>query len=515
MRAAIYARVSSAAQRERDTIDSQLRTLRAYVKSQGWASAGEYVDDGRTAKTGHLDEREGFAKLVRDADAKLFDLVVVVDIDRLTRTDSIEERAQILGPFQRNGVDIVTPSGGRHDLRSMFGQLWATFDALRASEENRVKSERVRNGKIAAAQRGGKPGDGPYWLAYDRESARWAVEPERAAVVADMFERVAAGESCTTVAIDLVARGIASPWRSPWSKGRVRDYIRSRAPVGEWIAHRKTRTVVAVPAIVTEELWQEANAALDRNRTIGLRRTRHVYLLEGLAVCGACGSPMRIRTGSSVNRAASAYICAGRQHWRRSDVRRPTCDAPWVRTADADARAWARLCEVFEDQDLPAELAAERAEIAGDARDWKRDADGYREHLARLDRVAEALLVRFRRGTLTEPELDRELAAINRERAAVRAQLSTAERARGTIKTAHARLGEASAMIAQLRSALAGATPEERREILASIVEPGGVRFRGDQVRIELWIKRPAGALVNERSRLTDHESSLRIRLVA
>ena len=45
-RAAIYARVSSAAQRERQTIQGQLLALRPYVAAQGWTLVGEYVDDG-------------------------------------------------------------------------------------------------------------------------------------------------------------------------------------------------------------------------------------------------------------------------------------------------------------------------------------------------------------------------------------------------------------------------------------------------------------------------------------
>jgi DNA invertase Pin-like site-specific DNA recombinase len=45
-RAAIYARVSSAAQRDRDTIAAQLRDLPAFVAAQGWTLAGTYVDDG-------------------------------------------------------------------------------------------------------------------------------------------------------------------------------------------------------------------------------------------------------------------------------------------------------------------------------------------------------------------------------------------------------------------------------------------------------------------------------------
>jgi len=60
LRAVIYARVSSAAQRDRQTIASQLSTLPTFIASRGWIlakPAGTYVDEGRTAMEGFLSKR--------------------------------------------------------------------------------------------------------------------------------------------------------------------------------------------------------------------------------------------------------------------------------------------------------------------------------------------------------------------------------------------------------------------------------------------------------------------------
>lgn len=510
MRAAAYARVSSSAQRERDTIASQLRVLPAFITAQGWTLVDTYIDDGHSAKAGMLDARGGFARLVRDADAHRFDVLVVVDIDRLTRTDDLEERARILGPFQRNNIQIVTPAGGALDLRTMLGELYITMQALVAAEDNRKRSERVRQGKLTAAQRGAKVGRGPYGLAYDRASGAWSVDPVRGPIVTEVLERVAAGESCTTIADDLEARGAPAPG-ARWAKGRVHDLVRSRHTVGEWIAHRRTRTAVSVPTIVTEQLWQRAQDELIRGRSRGLRRTKHAYLLEGLGVCGTCGAPMRIRS-ASLSRGrylrTAAYRCA----------RRPgACDSPEVLTADADERAWLAITGIVADRDLPAEIAAVRKERAADGHDWGRDAAGYRAHLTRLDKIAAALLVRFRRGTVSEAELDQELASANRERAAVRAQLAAAERVRGSVATARERLDGAAAMVAALRSSMAAATPEERRAIAMTLIDPGGVAFAGRALRIEMFVDRPAelSDVVHAASCSDVRESRLRIRVVA
>lgn len=532
MRAVCYARVSSAAQRERDTIASQLRVLPEFVQRQGWdlvRPADAYVDDGRSARAGKLDARTGLAALLRDAALGLFDVVVVVDVDRLTRSEDLAERGAILGAFQRAGVRLASASTGQVlDLSTSIGDLFGTLQAFFAAEENRKRAERVSRGKLEAAARGRKIGGrGPFGLLYDKEARAWSIDPVRGPIVQDIFARAAAGESCQALATDLAIRGLPSPG-ARWTKGRVHDILHATYPIGDYVTHRKTRAMATVPALVEVELWQRAHDALTANRRRGLRRTRHVYLLEALGVCGACGARMRIRSAVAGRGRAvrpAVYVCSRRLAWAPLAERRgePRCEAPAVQTADADARAWAALCRELEDPGLPAELAAERRDLAADAHDWEADAAGYRGHLARLDQVEKALLRRFRRGEISDAGLDSELADLRRERSFLRSQLATAEKARGATISAQARRDEAVAMMARLRAQLAAATPEERREIAATLVDPGGVVFHDTAIHLEIFVDRPptvqaeAGprSLVSARPSAGGHESHLRIRLVA
>lgn len=528
MRAVCYARVSSVAQRERDTIGAQLRVLPEYIARENWElvrPVTTYVDDGHTAKSGKLAERRGLAALLRDAALGVFDVVVVMDIDRLTRAEDLAERGLILGALQHAGVRVASALGGElMDLNSDHGDLLASLKAYVSASDNRKRSERVRQGKLSAAVRGGKTtGRTPFGLLYTKPNL-WAHDPQRAPIVAEIYARAARRETMLTIASDLAARKLACPGAA-WTKGRVHDILKSTTYIGDYIAHAATRTVVSVPPIVTVEIWQRAQDALVANRKVGLRRTRHTYLLEGLGVC-ACGAPMRIRSAfwkrGKVFRPA-VYACSNRLQWlpMRARTEPSSCAAPFVITTDADARAWAAICQELEDARLPLELAAERRGLASDAHDWEADGRGYREHLSRLDKVEAALLVRFRRGAIGETALDGELAGLRKERAGVRVQLATAERARGATVSAQARLSEATVVLGGLRSRLATATPEERRDIAATMIDPGGVRFDGQQLRIELFVERPASTeqdrdtFVRAASCSDDHESYLRIRVVA
>ena len=67
---------------------------------------------------------------------------------------------------------------------------------------------------------------------------------------------------------------------------KVASYVsrckRSRNP-------RRTPIVRSVPPIVSEAVWEQAQATLQHNLRFGLRHCRRLYLLRGLVKCGRCG----------------------------------------------------------------------------------------------------------------------------------------------------------------------------------------------------------------------------------
>ena len=153
LRAVIYARVSSTAQRDRQTIASQISTLPTFIASRGWIlakPAGTYVDDGRTAMEGFLSKRTSFTRLIQDAALGFFDVVVIVDMDRLTRSEDLQERGEVLGAFQRAGVQLAISSTGQLlDLRSSVGDLCRAWERILL----RRRIENTESGYAAARTR--------------------------------------------------------------------------------------------------------------------------------------------------------------------------------------------------------------------------------------------------------------------------------------------------------------------------------------------------------------------------
>ena len=81
VRAVIYARYSSDTQREA-SIEDQFEVCRRYIARQGWTLVTTYDD---RAISGASRFRPGFQKLLLDAKAGAFDVMVCEAIDRLGR----------------------------------------------------------------------------------------------------------------------------------------------------------------------------------------------------------------------------------------------------------------------------------------------------------------------------------------------------------------------------------------------------------------------------------------------
>jgi site-specific DNA recombinase len=84
LRVALYCRVSSEEQAERETIEAQQTYLRTYASCDSLSVVREYAEE--VTGTLPLSKRPQGKQLLADAQAKRFDMLIVHRIDRLGRT---------------------------------------------------------------------------------------------------------------------------------------------------------------------------------------------------------------------------------------------------------------------------------------------------------------------------------------------------------------------------------------------------------------------------------------------
>ena len=83
MKAVVYARFSDDDLQRDESIEDQLRDCKARIEREGWTYVDHYADHGESGASLLL--RKGVQALVQDALAKKFDIVVIEDLDRLSR----------------------------------------------------------------------------------------------------------------------------------------------------------------------------------------------------------------------------------------------------------------------------------------------------------------------------------------------------------------------------------------------------------------------------------------------
>jgi len=152
-RAALYARVST--QEGRQHLANQLDQLRRYAKRMKWELAGVYTDQASGAKA----DRPGLDKMLKAAALRVFDVALVYDLSRLTRSGPASA-------FQY--IERLTAAGVQfHSFREEYfrttgpaGPMLIAIAAYIAEQERAQMQARIRSGidrAKAAGVRFGRP----------------------------------------------------------------------------------------------------------------------------------------------------------------------------------------------------------------------------------------------------------------------------------------------------------------------------------------------------------------------
>jgi len=297
---ALYLRVSSEEQRDRETIEIQREFLEQYCQLYGLEAAKTYADDG-VSGTIPLHERPEGRRLLQDGRKGRFTTVLVYRLDRLGRSllvivDAAErfEAASVSLRSVTEPIDTSTPSG-----RLIF-QMLASF----AEYERETIRERTQAGLHRAFRSGRHFGVAPYGYRAD-EHGHLQVVPEEAEIVREIIEHVAEGSSLNAEAKRLNNLGVPTPgWRygsrekrpgsKLWSVATVSNIVHQSAYSGiHRVKTNRGKDIIeqAVAPILDDQGIQErAQAVLTENKRYPNRKNDRRYLLRGLVKCAACGA---------------------------------------------------------------------------------------------------------------------------------------------------------------------------------------------------------------------------------
>lgn len=251
-----------------------------------------------------------YNQLIADIEAGTVNAVVFWDSDRLTRTPS--EGEKVLELVEQRGL-LIANSYGEEDLSTPDGKYIFRIKVAAARRETDKMSMRLKRKFQQKAEMGEPHGRVPY--GYRREGKRDAEVPAEGAVIREAAERVLAGQSLRSVAMDLTARGIPGPTGGAWSATILRQMLKRPTLAGlRQYRGEVLGTSDNIDAIISEDTHKRLVRLLnDPSRRSNTAGSDNKYLLSGIARCGRedCGGKMRRSVGrvEKGHRQPPSYSC--------------------------------------------------------------------------------------------------------------------------------------------------------------------------------------------------------------
>lgn len=302
--AAIYARYSSSNQRE-ESIDAQLRICRKYAEENGYSIVKEYTD---SAISGRTDQRPAFQQMIQDSTKGGFETLLIYSHDRFSRNKY--DTATYKTRLKKNGVRIVAvtlplddspESGLMESIMEGFAQYYSenlARSTKRGLEENALHCK----------------SNGPLPYGYKSENGEIVLDPLPAKVVNLIYQLYSEGYGKAKICNTLNRNGYRTSRGGEFKVNALHTILSNERYKGIYIYGDK-RIEGGMPAIVSEELFDKAQAQVKRNRRARkAMKDENEYLLNGKVFCGECGSPLVGESGrSSTGEVYRYYKCAARK----------------------------------------------------------------------------------------------------------------------------------------------------------------------------------------------------------
>ena len=299
LRAALYARLSETYDAA-ESVPTQLANAEKHAGRRGWQVVARFKDDGYSAFKEI--RRDDFVNLVEAIERDEVDVVIIRDVDRLTR--NLPDWSRFEKAAIEHRVILSAYAGGDLDLSTPEGAYYGGMETLRAKRESAVKSVRVREAHERIARNGKPAGGGPRWFGYRRVFAnpdetvkrkrvilREEIDPVEAEALRDAAERVLRGETVGSVIREWTQRGIRPSGGKKWEETSLVNTLKSPRLAGlrEWQGEKFPATWPAIFDTDTHErLVKLFSDPSRRAHVVGRKR----HLLSGIARCGKCGGPL-------------------------------------------------------------------------------------------------------------------------------------------------------------------------------------------------------------------------------
>lgn len=240
MNVGAYIRVSTVFEEQDTSVINQEEGLNDYIRKNGWILFDTYSERQSSFK-----RREEFQRLIKDARAKRFQIVLVKSLNRFGR--NIGELNTVVPELVEKGIrfialaeDIDTDKAGWQSKLAMYSMVYQMT--------SQTTSDWVKMAEKARAKRGEYTGSfAPY--GYDKIGKSLVIsQDESPAIVRRIFNLYQQGIGLQTIANQLTDEKVQTPAQrqnrknasSDWHLSTVKLILQNPVYVGDMIAQRTT-----------------------------------------------------------------------------------------------------------------------------------------------------------------------------------------------------------------------------------------------------------------------------------
>ena len=326
-RVAIYVRVSTLYQVDKDSLPMQKKDLIAYAKLM--LNTDDFVIFEDAGYSGKNTDRPKYQEMMSQMRTGTFTHLLVWKIDRISR--NLLDFATMYSELKDLGVTFVSKSE-QFDTSTAMGEAMLKIILVFAELERNITSERVTATMISRASNGlWNGGRVPYGYDYNPDSMEFSFNTSESPIVTiihDKYEEIRslvrlarwmneqdyhtrAGNDWSPVSLLIILRSVF--YCGDYQYNRLKEGDRQRPKdKSEWITVEDHH-----PALVSREQKQRIISILDANSRLCKTKNmysspKHTHIFATLCYCGNCGKPM------------GASPAAAKKDWQYSKYSCPT-----------------------------------------------------------------------------------------------------------------------------------------------------------------------------------------------
>jgi len=331
MKIALYLRKSRAdeeleKQGQGETLSKHRKALLKFAKERQYdiVEIKEEIVSGES-----LFHRPKMLELLREVESRLYEGVLVMDMQRLGRGD-MQDQGLILKTFKDSSTKIITPQK-TYDLANEWDEEYSEFEAFMSRKELKMINRRMQGGRIRSVEDGNYLGTNPplgYDIAYIGR-ARTLKANTKADIVKMIFDMYVSGKGSGMVAEELNALGYRSATGKLFERTSICFIIKNLVYIGKLTWRKKESKKSTIEGkrrdvktrdkkdwiivngkhegLVEESVFYAAQEIINGKYHVPYKFANGMANpLAGIVICGICGSKMVLRKYSEGN---SHIIC--------------------------------------------------------------------------------------------------------------------------------------------------------------------------------------------------------------